>query len=458
MSGNQFQYYTPAGMVRVASQNVGTSSFSVVAGGEFQWFADAANIMNLQNNPIAGTFLQVSTITNGSFSTRALGSGAWLPGFFVFSDALSGVQTGGPNALGVISTTSDNMQASGAGLSGFEVLLNCGGSAMTGSRIGINNTVNLSGAPNSRSAGGNGYFAAIYNYGNFGGNLGGVNGAPFGQGWGGVISGVLTSTASWWSNICGLEVDFGNQGASSTPYVQGMKLVSQNGTNQTFQASDYFLGMCGNATGTLFGAGISFGSPDGFWAWGTGSTLITAGILPNGSLPGYPGPLRVANLGVDFSAVTFSSGAFKSTGFLVDGSGNLTATKVTSTSDYFVTSTDYVQISSQNGVALLLHYPAGATCYPEFDCATPGTVGLSTIGATNANITITPAGTGVVSVNGPLTIGSTSGPVISSGTGAPGSSTPGYATSGSIFIRTNGSSGARVYVSAGSSWVAISGV
>jgi hypothetical protein len=54
-----------------------------------------------------------------------------------------------------------------------------------------------------------------------------------------------------------------------------------------------------------------------------------------------------------------------------------------------------------------------------------------------------------------LTIGSTSGPTITSGTGVPGSTTP----KGSIFLRTDGGVGTTLYVSQGSgTWNAVSGV
>jgi hypothetical protein len=44
------------------------------------------------------------------------------------------------------------------------------------------------------------------------------------------------------------------------------------------------------------------------------------------------------------------------------------------------------------------------------------------------------------------------------GTGAPTSSTLGYAQPGSLFVRTDGSAGARWYISTGSAWVAIASV
>ncbi|MDR3415030.1 MAG: hypothetical protein P4L83_02495 [Nevskia sp.] len=50
------------------------------------------------------------------------------------------------------------------------------------------------------------------------------------------------------------------------------------------------------------------------------------------------------------------------------------------------------------------------------------------------------------------------GTTISSGTGAPTSSTPGYAVGGSMFLRTDGGTGSRLYVSSGSAWAAVAGV
>ena len=69
-------------------------------------------------------------------------------------------------------------------------------------------------------------------------------------------------------------------------------------------------------------------------------------------------------------------------------------------------------------------------------------------------LSVSMAGTRAVTV-GSLVVGTTAGPVIITGTGAPSATQP----VGSLFIRTDGASGTHVYVSQGSgSWTAISGV
>lgn len=301
----------------------------------------AADGLNLQNGTFSDAAIRspgFAVNPNGSVSSNSGfagpasvslgGDGSYHP-FLYYYPTLSGTNTGSTNAMALIGTSSDTAAFPGGGLTGLNIQMNSGGTATTGNRLGLGVMLNFTGGPTNKRLGTGSEYGALFAYANAGGNLGGTSGANYGQLWGGVISGVLTPTASYWTNDVGLEVDFGNQGTTSVPYLQGLKIVLQNGTNQPAQASDYFLSMSGDATGGLPGAGISFGSPDGFWAWGPHSSLITAGILPNHSLRGYPGPARVAGLGVDFSAVNFSTGAFKSKGFLVDGSGHVSAAGLT---------------------------------------------------------------------------------------------------------------------------------
>ena len=67
---------------------------------------------------------------------------------------------------------------------------------------------------------------------------------------------------------------------------------------------------------------------------------------------------------------------------------------------------------------------------------------------------ISSTGDGNTTILGPLSIGS-GGPTFTSGAGAPTSTQP----NASIYLRTDGVTGARVYVSAGGGiWTAISGV
>jgi hypothetical protein len=79
--------------------------------------------------------------------------------------------------------------------------------------------------------------------------------------------------------------------------------------------------------------------------------------------------------------------------------------------------------------------------------------GTTSTGATAVDIDVNPAAT--ASVTGSLVIGTSAGPIISSGTGVASGTQP----SGSLFIRTDGAAGARLYVSQGAgTWIPIAAV
>ena len=79
--------------------------------------------------------------------------------------------------------------------------------------------------------------------------------------------------------------------------------------------------------------------------------------------------------------------------------------------------------------------------------------GTTSTGATAVDTDVNPAAT--ASVTGSMVIGTSAGPIISSGTGVASGTQP----SGSLFIRTDGAAGARIYVSQGAgTWIAIATV
>ena len=85
------------------------------------------------------------------------------------------------------------------------------------------------------------------------------------------------------------------------------------------------------AAGTTWLHGLQFGTVQGKWAFGTDSTLIGALLQAQGCGGSCPSVLPVARYGVDLSAVAFApgGGAFKSSGFLVDPGGSVSARGLT---------------------------------------------------------------------------------------------------------------------------------
>lgn len=93
----------------------------------------------------------------------------------------------------------------------------------------------------------------------------------------------------------------------------------------------------------------------------------------------------------------------------------------------------------------------GAT---TFNQAVTASGGMTVTGAATLNNTVTFAGSNAMQVNGSMTL-NVSGPTIRSGAGAASGTQP----NGSLWIRNDGTTGARLYVSAGGgTWAAVAGV
>ena len=125
----------------------------------------------------------------------------------------------------------------------------------------------------------------------------------------------------------GAEIDVIVEAGSSVGYKAGLLIVQLNTDAVQGTYADVGLAIANQGAGLYNGGagwqtGISFGTAWTCWPMASSGTLIAA--QPNTLTGGFNNNLTAA-YGVDFSAATFSSGAFKSTGFLVDGSGTTTA-------------------------------------------------------------------------------------------------------------------------------------
>ncbi len=152
---------------------------------------------------------------------------------------------------------------------------------------------------------------------------GGSGGSPYGSYYG--FSSIMQaqSGSTYLQSVAGGEIDVAVQTGASTDLKVGLLLASVNNDAVKGTSYDGFLAFGADSTTTAkWTYGITFGWPKGPWAFDTSSTLI-------GSVASTTS--RVANYGIDFSGVTFSTGAFKSTGFLVSPSGAATVASLAST-------------------------------------------------------------------------------------------------------------------------------
>lgn len=122
--------------------------------------------------------------------------------------------------------------------------------------------------------------------------------------------------------ISGMEIDVLTEAGTSARDVSGMLVFRYPGS--AIQATRDDIGIIiaspAQAAGQGWHTALSFGSS------GSGFAIDPLGTLI-GSNAGTG--TRLAAKGVDFTAVTFSTSAWASTGYTVDGSGNVTATGVT---------------------------------------------------------------------------------------------------------------------------------
>jgi len=204
----------------------------------------------------------------------------------------------------------------------------------------IEDWVNVAGSTGGRAALYTGTFIQATT-GNSGGNyvggrfdvFGNVNdnGTSFPTSTSGALFGInpsvgLNGTATFWTGLVGAEIDIEVSGSASVADKIGEQIVAT--TVDTIDASRESVGLSfnqqANGHGTTPGwqFGMLFGTYAGFNPIQSGGTLI--GIMCHVNNCGT-NPFGTVAHGIDFSTGTFSSDAFKSPGFVVDGSGNITA-------------------------------------------------------------------------------------------------------------------------------------
>jgi hypothetical protein len=120
------------------------------------------------------------------------------------------------------------------------------------------------------------------------------------------------------------EFDVGAAAGTNPRSKKGIDIVTLalDGTTGSL-GTDHAIGIAAQVSSTTTGwpIGLQFGDYFGWWPMAATSTLIGT---HTGNTPG--GLAMAAAYGIDFNAVTFSQAAFRSNGFLVNGTGGVTAT------------------------------------------------------------------------------------------------------------------------------------
>lgn len=253
------------------------------------------------------------------FSPSRSLSGAVTPSFLI-SENFSGSALSGQvflNQFVINSDTIDATTAAGGGVNNF-YFGNVVSAGAIGGRTGVGTNLVIAGAVTTTS--GNPFYVSLGSGATAQASAGGTSGAGNARGnlfAGNDGSALAAGAGLYWNSVVGREVDIGLATGTGAVHKQGFKVVQYSTDAVTGTVSDYAYGLANQSGGTAPGwtVGFTFGSPDGWWPVKSTGTLI-------GTYAGVAGgPSMSAANGVDFSSVTFSTAFLKSSGFLVNGSG-----------------------------------------------------------------------------------------------------------------------------------------
>lgn len=280
----------------------------------------AANVSGLFPYAVgtAGTGLN-ATATAFSSANQAL----WLAGTYTGNGYAPYVQI---SATDTGSNTAIIASGGANPLSALSVAHNINNGAGEGNRYGINAVMTKSAATSGTNAAKKFFtplFSRMYVQSGDGGSGGGPTyyGAHYG------LASLIEVNASgqYLDAVIGAEIDVAMQTSSSSSLKTILLLSSVNSDAVKGTTHDAMLSFGADSTATAkWTYGAAFGWPRGPWPFDTSSTLIGTVAPGSGS--------RVANYGIDFSAVTFSTAFLKSSGFQVGPSGATTVSTLTATS------------------------------------------------------------------------------------------------------------------------------
>lgn len=150
---------------------------------------------------------------------------------------------------------------------------------------------------------------------------------PNGSLFGGFFSSSLLAGATNWSTACITEFDIECRTGSAPKWKTGIQVVQRVSDVEHGIDEDVGYLLANQTGGTAPGwrLGFGIGSPHGDWPIDPAGTIIGTQASALG------GPSYAAAKGIDFSAVTFSSSAFKSTGFDVSPAGVITGSNLSGT-------------------------------------------------------------------------------------------------------------------------------
>jgi hypothetical protein len=258
---------------------------------------------------------------HGTYINPVAGSMA-SPAFSVYGNAF-GTVTSGPAFFRTFSVNSDTVNTSAASGGGANV--NYFGHTISAGAVGGRTTLSVFMSQQGATTSALGqYYVAGACFGEASYSAGGT--AGIGNTRGNLFATnhsvrLKTGAGLYWNEVVGEEVDIGVQTGTAVAYKVGFKVVQWADDAVRGTVGDYAIGINNQSGGTAPGwtVGFSVGGPEGWWPIASTGTIFGTDAGLGG------GPSMAAAYGIDLRAVTFSTAAFASTGFEVDGIGRTTA-------------------------------------------------------------------------------------------------------------------------------------
>lgn len=266
-----------------------------------------------------GSLFQITPATRTFVTTSS-------PAFAV-NQTLAGTITSGSlaaaNSIGIIADTVSAKSGPGE-IYYLYVGSNFGGGTFNGGRVGITSFMTQTG-PSSSAPGTSTYIVSGLFSSQTSINEGGTSGIPSGNLFGLNNQVLLNAGATYWNSVVGQELDMLVAAGASVTYKTGLQIVltQADATSGLLQDAAIVFTAQQNSATNGWGNVIQIGGPQGVWP-----ANPTTGVLIGTANTNLGGRSYAAAIGIDFSAVTFSTGFLKSIGFLVDGSGNVTSPSI----------------------------------------------------------------------------------------------------------------------------------
>ena len=284
--------------------------------------------------------IQLTGPTAFSGTKAATNSSLWVAPSGTVTGSCS--QTGPGNDtwcdLNRIAVTEQINSINGRSIPALNIVHNFGGGATSGQFNGLVVLTQQTGAVSS--ANNPGMVGASFIV-NANGSMGGAVGSESGNVWGINTNAVLAASATNFKAIIGNETDLAIVSPGGALNLDGIEFVlTSSHTAAASQENSGMVVVAGGKTtsngGTIPGLtiGYAFGGNSGYNPMDASGTLIGVFCHTNNCASFPPG--TVAH-GIDISAYSFSADAFKSPGFVVDGSGKVTANSITTTTSGPVT-------------------------------------------------------------------------------------------------------------------------